>query len=173
MLRFLIPLVLGVVGLAAGAGAGYMLRPPAPEAEDHAGEAGAAASGAHSDAQAGGTKATEKSHGDDKPREYVKLNNQFIVPLVEQGRVNAMVIMALSVEVAMGETAQVYAQEPKLRDALLQVMFDHANAGGFRGAFTDSANMRALRQSLREAVRGILGAIASDVLITDIVRQDT
>jgi flagellar FliL protein len=166
-MRLLIPLILALVGLAAGAGAGLVLRPePAPVSEP-LGEADGAASDA-----ANPFRRSDAPDGPG-PREYVKLNNQFIVPLVEQGRVNAMVIMALSVEVAPGQAAQVYAHEPKLRDAVLQVMFEHANAGGFRGSFTESSNMRLLRQSLREAVRGVLGAAASDVLITEIVRQDT
>lgn len=165
MLRLIIPLVLVLVGLGAGAGAGYMLR-PAPDDVSEA-NPGHEAEGEEAHARAEKSPAPPTT-----PREYVKLNNQFIVPLVEQGRVNAMVIMALSIEIDPGQAAAVYAQEPKLRDALLQVMFEHANAGGFRGAFTDTTNMRPLRQSLREAARAILGAAASDVLITDIVRQD-
>lgn len=166
MLRFVLPLALGLIGLAAGAGAGYMLRPPPAETSDP--EAAAPPAGDH----ASPDHAAAAGHAE-TPREYVKLNNQFIVPLVEHGRVNAMVILALSIEIDAGEASAVYAQEPKLRDALLQALFEHANAGGFRGSFTDTVNMRLLRQSLREAVRAILGNSASDVLITDIVRQDT
>ena len=69
--------------------------------------------------------------------EYVKLNNQFVVPVVEDGRVAAMVVLSLSLEVEAGNTEAVYQREPKLRDAFLQVLFDHANVGGFCGSFTD------------------------------------
>jgi flagellar basal body-associated protein FliL len=166
--RLIVPILLALFGLTAGAGAGYMLRPaPAPDAVGDT-----AAKGEHGGAEAHDA-APSASDKPTTPREYVRLNNQFIVPLVEQGRVSAMVIMALSVEIEQGQAALVYAQEPKLRDALLQAMFQHANAGGFRGSFTDTSNMRLLRQLLREEVRGVLGAAASDVFITDIVRQDT
>ena len=66
----------------------------------------------------------------------------------------------------------VYEREPKLRDAFLRVMFDHANAGGFDGAFTNSNQMDVLRRALREVAQKTIGPTASDVLILDIVRQD-
>lgn len=105
--------------------------------------------------------------------EYVKLNNQFVVPVVTDKMVSALVIMSLSLEVGLGMTEKVYAAEPKIRDALLQVLFDHANAGGFEGAFTATANMEALRAALLEAVHGVLGSAVHQVLVSDIIRQDT
>lgn len=149
-MRKLFPLLLALIGLGVGIGAGTALRP----APDHAAEPAA--------------EAPPPEHQPD----YVKLNNQFIVPVVEGGRVTAMVIMALSLEVAQGSGETVYAREPKLRDAFLQVMFDHANAGGFRGAFTDGANLILLRRALLEAAKTTMGDMVSDVLIADIARQD-
>ena len=153
----LIPLVLVLVGLAVGAGAGIFLRPvpdPAPSADHAAPEAAAM------------PQPAQKS-------EYLKLNNQFVVPVVEGGRVTAMVIMALSLEVTPGSAETIYATEPKLRDALLQVMFDHANVGGFRGSFTDGANLIVLRKALLEAAQTAMGTIITDVLIAEISRQDS
>jgi flagellar protein FliL len=166
MIRKLLPLLLALLGLGIGLGAGMALRPTAaPPAETSAdgetpagGEAGQSAKAAQS--------------GEEAP-EYVKMTNQFVVPLIEGGKVSSMVILSLSIEVKSGQTADVYTKEPKLRDGFLQVMFDHANAGGFDGPFTDSANMIALRKALLEAAQQTLGSSALDVLITDIVRQDT
>lgn len=150
----LLPILLILAGLGAGVGAGLALRPappvdaaPDPEAEP----------------------APDK---DAAPPEFAKLNNQFVVPVVENNRIASLVILSLSVEVAAGSTAQVYAQEPKLRDALLQHLFDHANTGGFRGSFTDADNLILLRKGLTEIAQSILGDMARTVLITDIVRQD-
>jgi hypothetical protein len=96
-----------------------------------------------------------------------------VVPVVEQGRVDAMVVLAISLEVEAGNTETVYQREPKLRDAFLQVMFDHANVGGFSGTFTDGSNLVVLRTNLKEAAAMILGTVVRDVLITDIARQDS
>jgi hypothetical protein len=105
--------------------------------------------------------------------DYVKMNNQFVIPVVTDGRIKALVVMSLSLEVVKGAGEQVYAREPKLRDAFLRVMFDHANSGGFDGDFTSNGNMLHLREALGDAGRSVLGDLVSEVLIIDIVRQDS
>lgn len=156
MLGRLLPLLLALAGLGAGAAAGLALRPaPEPPA-------------------AGDPQAESAAPAPDPSvtPEYVRLSNQFVVPVVEAGRVASLVILSLNIEVTPGSTAEVFAREPRLRDALLQVLFDHANAGGFRGSFTDGANLVLLRRALREAAQRVLGDTVQDVLIIDIVRQD-
>ena len=149
MIRKLFPLILGLAGLGAGIGAGVFLR-SAPQ--EH----------------------TATADAEPKvPPEYVKLNNQFVIPVVESGQVAALVVVSLSLEVTAGSTETVFAREPKLRDVFLQVLFDHANAGGFRGSFTDGSNLIVLRQALKEVAMQVLGDMVSDVLIVDIARQDS
>jgi flagellar protein FliL len=150
-MKKLFPLILALIGLGVGVGAGVLLR-PAPAAEDHA-------------------EPTEAEHLE--PPEYVKLSNQFVIPVVEDGQVAALVVVSLSLEVTTGSTETVFAREPKLRDVFLQVLFDHANAGGFRGSFTDGSNLVVLRQALKEVAMQVLGDIITDVLIVDIARQDS
>ncbi len=104
--------------------------------------------------------------------EFVKLSNQFVVPIVEKDRISAMVVLSLSLETAPGMKDKVILLEPKLRDAFLRVMFDHANMGGFSGAFTESEPLRILRDALRDAARKELGDGVSNVLIVDIAKQD-
>ena len=168
MLKKLFPILLGLLGLGIGGGAGFVLRPaPAPTVESSAEPAGpgenhAAAPAGH-DAEANPTTAPE----------YVKMSNQFVVPVLQGGQVSAMVILAISLEVAHGSADPVYAREPKLRDAFLQVLFDHANAGGFSGDFTDSSNLTFLRRALLETAQSILGDSVSDILISDLARQDS
>lgn len=165
MLGKLLPVLLALIGLGAGVGAGFFLR-PAPAADEHSVAAGAA------EPADAGHAADEGKHEDGLP-EYVKMNNQFVVPVVEKDRVSAMVVLSLSLEIAPGQTETVYQREPKLRDAFLQVLFDHANVGGFSGSFTDGSNLIMLRTSLKEAAALVLGTVVKDVLITDIARQDS
>ena len=149
MIRKLFPLILGLAGLGAGIGAGVFLR-SAPQ--EHAATADAEPK---------------------VPPEYVKLNNQFVIPVVESGQVAALVVVSLSLEVTTGSTETVFAREPKLRDVFLQVLFDHANAGGFWGSFTDGSNLIVLRQALKEVAMQVLGDMVNDILIVDIARQDS
>jgi hypothetical protein len=163
MILRLLPFVLPLVGLAGGMGAGFALRPEAPEPVPETAEPAEALVPSSGPAE---TALAE-------PPEYARMNNQFVVPVLEGGRVAAMVILSLSIEIPPGGAEDVYAREPKLRDSFLRVLFDHANAGGFRGAFTDGSNMVLLRRALLESARAVLGPVARDVLITDIVRQDS
>ncbi len=176
MLRILIPFVFLLAGLGGGVAAGLMLG--GGDASDGVDEAALEAEASPAEAEEGDDDAEaaeeteENAPGPNADREYVRLNNQFIVPIVRHGTVRSMAVLSLTVEVAPGQNEAVYQREPRLRDAFLRVLFAHANAGGFDGSFTASEAMLPLREALREAAVGVLGEIASDVLIVDIVRQD-
>lgn len=166
-MRKILPILLALIGLGAGLGAGVMLRPAHVE-ESLSGDPCGEGPKEHAVAE------EEKPVDPEIPiYEYVKINNQFVIPVVSDGAVASLVILTLSLEVKTGTAQKVYSVEPKLRDAFLQVLFDHANTGGFNGAFTDSNNMDLLRNALFETATKILGNDVSDVLIADIIRQDT
>lgn len=166
MIKKILPILLLLVGTGAGVGAGIALR-PAPE-EHVETEVHAAEEDEHAAEH-------EEKDPENPPaeKEYVKLNNQFVVPIVKDHRVTSLVVMSLSIEVPEGQKDAVFLREPKIRDAFLQVLFDHANVGGFDGAFTDANNLAVLRNSLKEIARKVLGKDqVSDVLIIEIARQD-
>jgi len=164
MLKKILPLILLLVGSGAGVGAGMFMRPePAPmdaaEVEPDEKE-----------------QTIEEEYGPDNPApsmEYAKLSNQFVVPVVKDTVVVALVVLALSIEVPEGNKDLIFRREPKLRDSFLQVLFDHANVGGFDGAFTAASNLNVLRNSLREVAQRDIGVdIVKDILILEIARQD-
>lgn len=148
----ILPLVLMLLGLAGGVGAGFLLRPDPPE-----------------------VLATENAPPPQvelAPSAVYQLEGQFLVPLVEDGRVASLVIVELALQV--DETAQgtIAAKEPLLRDRLLQILFDHANIGGFEGLFTSNNNMTLLRRALLEGAGQVLeGGVVQEVLITNILRN--
>lgn len=167
MKRLMVPLLIVLLAVTGGLAAGKILRPPPPDAT--------VADDGKAEEHVGTTPADPGKHGGDGDvmPEYVKLNNQFVVPVVEDGRVRSLVILSLSLEVAPGSTEAVYVREPKLRDGFLQVLYDHANSGGFKGTFTDGANLVVLRKSLLEVAHRTIGQVVSDVLISDMARQDS
>lgn len=148
MLRILLPVGISLLGLGAGVGIGVFTRPPPPE------------------------EAAPKDQALAVATDFVRLNNQFVVPVLHLGQVEAFVILSISLEVTQGGSATVYSREAKLRDAFLAALFEHSNAGGFRGTFTASDRMHSLRTTLFEAAQGVVGPLVTNVLIVDLVRQD-
>lgn len=99
----LLPLLLIVFGIAAGGIAGFFLRPAPsaqtatlPDGDEHAADTHAPSSGGYGDE-------------DIEAAVFVKLNNQFVIPVVKDGRVSALVVMSLSLEVGAGGREQVYS----------------------------------------------------------------
>ena len=173
MKKLLVPLILLLVGVGGGVGAGLFLAPPEPALDadlpdmamtNPCGPDAMPADGGEAEHDAVAELSEEK--------DYARLSNQFVVPIVSDERLSGLVVMSLSVEIPVGQDTIVFAREPKLRDAFLQVLFEHANLGGFDGNYTAPATMRSLRESLRAAAVDTIGPEATDVLILELVRQD-
>ncbi len=149
--RLSIPL-LALLGLVAGAAAGVALKPAPPPPE-------------------GGKepRPLRASHG--APSAFHAMESHFVVPLLGPERTRGLVMLSLGLEVPDGELATLRALEPRLRDAFLRVLFDHANSGGFDGRFTSSGQIDNLRAALRETAQSMLPDIR-EVLIVDMIRQD-
>ena len=156
------PLIALTVGLAGGVGGAYFLglSPVGPTIE-RSGEEGSEA------AEAGPEDGTDATVG------YAKLANQFIVPIFNDEEMEGIVVMSIALAVPEERREAIYLAEPLLRDGFLQVLFDHANLGGFSGDFTSIRNMEVLRRKLLEKAQGFpVGKDVAQVLITEIGRQD-
>lgn len=180
MIRLLLPVILLLAGLGGGVVAGKMMsgggEDSAVATDDHGQDDGHGGDDGHGAEEEDAGHGASGGHGEEpdpnSPYEYVRLNNQFVVPLIRHGSVRSLVVITLTIEIESGESERVYDREPRLRDALLRAMFSHANVGGFDDSFTSVEAMAPLREGLREAARQVLGEVAHDVLIMDIVRQD-
>ncbi|WP_377191517.1 flagellar basal body-associated protein FliL [Ruegeria meonggei] len=169
MIKKLIPVIFLLIGLGGGIGAGVFLAPKGEPKEKSA----AAADPDKAKKKPAKSKSDKVAKKDGQSEyEYLKLTKQFVVPVVDSDRIEALVTMSLSLEITPGMTEAFYAIEPKLRDGFLQVMFDHANTGGFDGAFTESDTLKMLRKALLETARKDLGDDVSEVLIMSVNRQD-
>jgi len=168
----ILPIILALVGLGTGVGAGIALRPTQAEPPVAAAETCEGECPQHTETSADHS-GEEGQPTDGSDSDFVKMNNQFVVPVVRDEKVTALVVMSLNLELVVGGSEVFYQREPKLRDAFLQVLFDHANSGGFDGVFTEGRKMDSLRAALFEMARKVMGDSVKDVLVTDILRQDT
>lgn len=148
-------MLLVLIGIGAGIGAGLYLRPDPPALADE-------------------EEVLARMLANSEPLGSFDFANQFMVPLVVDGRIAGTMVLRIALELPESQRPLVEAQATRLRDALLQVMFDHANSGGFEGAFTDHGPLGVLRRSLLEAALAITGpGTVNRVLITDILRTGT
>ena len=167
-MKKILPIVVLIVAAAVGLAAGKFLQPePAEAVADTPKDEGEI-----SDPQP--TRLQGQPPRDpDQAVEYVKLNNQFVVPIVADERVAALIVLSLSIETPEGKQEAVLRKEPKLRDSFLQVLFTHANLGGFDGEFTRADKLNSLRRLLLEAAQRDVGKdVVYDVLILEVARQD-
>lgn len=163
----ILPILLALIGLGGGVGAGLLLRPE-PEVVEIT-PCGDLGTDVRHAAVPDGEEAIEN---DAATGDFIKMNNQFVVPVIADGQVSALVVMSLNLEVKAGSTEKFYQREPRLRSEFLDVLFAHSNVGGFDGVFTDSAKLSSLRKALKEVAVRTMGNSVIDVLITDFVRQD-
>ncbi|MCL3881695.1 flagellar basal body-associated FliL family protein [Marivita sp. GX14005] len=161
MIKKLFPLVSLLLGLAAGGGAAIFLAPP-PEAP--AADPDAAA------AKLEPAPATEAESA--KDTEIVKLPNQFVVPVILNNRVRAMVILSIALEVETGLADQVRRLEPKLRDEFIEELFGLAALGGFKDELISRKTLELVKDALSHRAKAVLGGKPATILVTDMARQD-
>jgi len=163
----ILPVLMTLIGVGTGVGVGIILKPDPAEHSDVADCTSPAPEGEHA-----ALPPAVDEHGQEVTPEYVKMNNQFVIPVLKDGNMAALVVLSISLEVTPGGKEATFQREPKLRDAFNQVLFDHANSGGFDGVFTNSNKMVVLRDSLYEIAQKVAGSVVQGILINDIVRQD-
>jgi len=167
----ILPILFALIGVGVGIGAGIMLKPE-PVDQSALPTCVPAPADEHTEGEHAEVAHNLDENGHEILPEYVKMNNQFVIPVVKDGKMAALVVLSISIEVSAGGKEATFQREPKLRDAFNQVLFDHANVGGFEGEFTSSNKMTVLKDSLYEIAVKVAGPVVQDVLIAEIVRQD-
>lgn len=170
-MKKLLPILMLVIGTGVGVSAGVYFRPDQTLDE--------AVVDPHTKTETKDYKTTDKatkektSSSGIEGKQYIKLKNQFVIPIVRDDRISSMVVMTLSVEVPDGKGQTVYDIEPKIRDVFLRVLFDFAAIGGFDGAFATNGNLDVVRNGLNEAAHQTFGTdLINDVMIFEVARQD-
>jgi len=169
-MKKILPILIILIAAAGGAAGGMMFRPPmemAAEDDPMVGESHEAKNG------------MKESETEDKAKQdmqgeydYVKFSRQFVIPVVNEEGVRALVVADIQLEVEPGTSEAAFSREPKLRDAFLKVLYSIAHTGGFNGSLVSDYILKDMHDDLKDAARSILGDDLHDVLITDLLRQD-
>ena len=189
MMKLLLPIIIVLVGVGAGAGVGFVMK-PADDASheetddaDHGDDHGDSHAGA--DDHGGEKKSSKKKkakkddhgggHGEKQKSttEYLEFRRQFVVPIIRENGVKALLVLDLTIEVAPGTASDAYAYEPKLRAAFLETLFRLSHTGMFSDDLTEPRVRDAIQEELLYTAQQILGDKAYDVLVLGVLRQDT
>lgn len=158
-MKKLIPVVLVISALLAGAGGGYFLRASAPAA-------------ASDESAAGPAETAKAARGEEKNAAvYMKFSRQFVAPIVVSGRPSAMMILDVNIEIAPSLADTIYAEEPRLRDAVLKVLLRQGSTGALANIFADPGVLEDTRAEILAETRAIVGDGAKAVLIMDVGYQ--
>ena len=103
---------------------------------------------------------------------YMKFGRQFVVPVIDSGKVQALVMLDINLELASSASEEVYTMEPKIRDALMRALLGLSNDGIFDDQLTDPENYDIMRKKLLRAAKEVIKDSVKDVLILEIARQD-
>ena len=114
---------------------------------------------------------SQEAPEDENEMAWFRFPNQFFVPLMRDSDISGTMIVTLTIEMTKADEEAVYAQQHRLRDALLRALMIHANTGGFDGNFTADPQMGRLKTELVKVAKESSEGKITDVLIEDIARQ--
>lgn len=170
--KLIFPLIL-MVAVVGGAIAADAMRSGGtvdPTAGDASHESGKNKSNKNDDSKGKDKTDGEGSSGDNVS--YMKFKRQFVVPVMRKGKIDALVIMNLNLELNEKAPDNVYSLEPKLRDAITRELLSLSNNDVFGDSLTSAETYETLRATLLTAAKEVMPEGIRDVLILDVARQE-
>lgn len=111
-------------------------------------------------------------HGNtDAAPSFFKFSRQFVAPIIREGAPEAMIILDVVIELSPEVDEGLYANEPKLRDAVLRALLAQSGKGELQAMLADSALLESTRAAVLQNVREIIGDKAQAVLLLDVAYQ--
>ena len=196
-MKAILTTIISVAAVIGGAVTGDFLKSKGEAAPAHSDDAGYDKKSKKSDDSKGKKKKSDKKKHDGKSKKkdkkksghgdkskgyggdsaigsisYLKFKRQFVVPVVDAGKVESLVILNLNLELNSDAPEDIYNYEPKFRDAFMKVLMRLSSSGRFGFDITSPENYEMVRESLLEASHNVLEYGVEDVLILDLSRQD-
>ncbi len=169
-MKKLLPIVIILIAGAFGGGGGFFLKQTTSPSttEKPANEATDEAHPDKDDKDKKEKKKKEKKNGHgpaDTDAAYLKFGRQFVVPVVKDGAPQMMMILEISIEVDPSLAGDIYAFEPKLRDAFLAQLMRLGSADILANIVESPEAMEKAKSTLLNTAHTILGDDAKDILI--------
>lgn len=169
-----------IVAVVAGGLVGHMLKAGGAQAS---GGDGSGSAQAHADgSQEAGHEKAKKSkkgnghggHGNSGASDviYYKFSREFVVPLMNNGRVKSLVIININLEADASISDDLFAMEPKLRDNIMATLIALSNDGVTLEEITDVNSYETIRTMILLNLEKVVSSGIRNVLILDMAKQD-
>ncbi len=177
-MKQIVPSIVALLAISAGGGAAYFVKSGAsPKAPSAAHESSGDESGGHAapkpvKAKKGHGKSDK--HGDAASSDvtYYKFSREFVVPMIEDDRVQSLVILNLNLEVDTAISQELFSKEPVLRDNIMTTLVKLSSGGRTLNSITDVDNYETLRAMILTNLQNEIPVGIRNVLILDMARQD-
>ena len=176
-MKQIVPSIVALLAISAGGGTAYFLKSgssnpkPASAAHDTGGDEG------EGHAKPKKEKKEQKGHGSsdkhgDADVTYYKFSREFVVPMIEDDRVQSLVILNLNLEVDTAISQELFSKEPVLRDNIMTTLVKLSSGGRTLNSITDVDNYETLRAMILTNLQNEIPEGIRNVLILDMARQD-
>jgi flagellar basal body-associated protein FliL len=171
----------GVAGhfLKSGSGGGHAAAvetaangEPGDHGDDHGTDHGSSGHAAASGGGHGNAAATKGGSGASSTTMYYRFSREFVVPLIENGRVASLVILNINLEVDAAISGTLFSKEPALRDNIMTTLIALSNDGRTFESITNVENYESLRAMVLMNLKQVMPTGINNVLILDMARQD-
>lgn len=177
MKAILFPVILGVSAFG-GVMVADIIRPSDPASAASKGETKSDGHGedSHGKADAGGHGSDGHGKEGDAAKagdtEFLKFKRQFVVPVMREDTVQALVLLNLGLEVTSKKRNELFRMEPRFRDAFIRELLSLSDSGYLHGDLTSPATYEVVRETLLRAANEVADEGIVNVLILDLSRQD-
>jgi hypothetical protein len=173
MKALLFPIILAIFA-AGGVFAADKVRgdsaPAVITADDHGNSADSHGKSQGVDSHAKGDKKGDGSYVGET--DFINFKRQFVVPVLKDNAVNALILINLALEVPASERDEMFRLEPRFRDAFIRELLQLSDDGYFDQELTSSDTYEILRETLSRAANDISDGGVNKVLILDLSRQE-
>lgn len=103
---------------------------------------------------------------------YYKFSREFIVPVLNDGKVESLVILNINIEADSAVSQQLFSLEPKLRDTIMTALIKLSGDGHTLQNLTNAENYETIRSMLLMELKDVVPTGIENVLILDLAKQD-
>lgn len=187
-MKHIITAIIAVVCIVAGGVGGHFLKSSGGPAEaatakpgDGHGDDGHGAKDDHGkkaekEKPKGDKHAKSGEHGKESAASgsvaYYKFSREFVVPLIENGRVSSLVILNINLEIDASASGKLFSMEPALRDNIMTTLISLANDGRTFQTLSNIESYESMRALVLMNLRKSVPDGIRNVLILDMARQD-